>query len=163
MNELTMKVPSVSDVLLSVSDDKSLILIDNIAAQPAKTEDLKRISELTRKRYYSRISNLIDYGIVTRTYGEYQLTSLGKIVHEALKCIGKAAENYWKLAAIDSIESSLVFNGHRLPAEERNRIIDTLMEGNDEIKEILLGNYHGRNRKNAPQTKEIKISLQTAL
>jgi len=159
-----MRAPSVLDVLNSVSDDKSLIILDNIGVRPANTESLKRISKLTRKRYYSRISSLIDSGIVTRTHGgEYQLTSLGKIVYEALKCIGKAAENYWKLAAIDSIESSSVFNGHRLPAEERNRIIDTLMEGNDEIKEILLGNYHSKKGKNAPQTSETKISLQTAL
>jgi len=159
-----MKEPSVLDVVNSISDDKSLILLDNVAAQPAKTEDLKRISELTRKRYYSRISSLIDSGIVTRIHGgEYQLTLFGKIVHEALKCIGKAAENYWKLAAIDSIESSLVFNGHRLPAEERNRIIDTLIEGNDEIKETLLGNYRSRKGKDAPQTSESKAPLQTAL
>lgn len=85
-----------------------------------------------------RISKLIDSGIVVRKRGKYHLTSFGKIVYEAQKQIERAVENRWKLAAIDSVELSSLFSNPKLPAEERNRIIDTLMEGNDDIKEILL-------------------------
>src|SRR5262249_2827548 len=113
--------------------------------------------------YYSRMSALTNAVLISRSNGKYFLTSFGKVVYEAQLLIEKAKQNYWKLRAIDSIESSLVFNGHRLPVEERDRIIGTLMEGNDEIKQILLGNYDSGNGKNAPQTKETEASLLTAL
>jgi hypothetical protein len=67
----------------------------------------------------------------------YFLSSLGKVVYEAQMLIGKAVQNYWKLKAIDSIESAL--DSPRLPAEEYNRIIDTLVDCND-IKDILIRN-----------------------
>ena len=49
--------------------------------------------------------------------------------------IGKAVESYWKLKALDSFDISSA--GPQLTAEEYSRIIDTLMNGNDEIKDIL--------------------------
>lgn len=58
----------------------------------------------------------------------YFLTSFGKVVYEAHVLIGKGIQNYWKLSAIDSIEM--------FSAEERKRIIDTLIESNH-IKNIL--------------------------
>jgi predicted transcriptional regulator len=134
-----MKPQSISDILISVSDDTSLVLLDTIAGQPSKTEVLIRTSKLTKKGYYLRISKLTDSGIVARKRGKYQLTSFGRAAYEAQKLIRKAVENRRKLAAIDSIESTSLYNDHKLPTEERNRIIDTLMEGNDDIKEILLG------------------------
>ena len=135
----------MSEILISVSDDKSLILLDIIAAQPANSELLVRTSKLTRKQYYSRISRLTDSGVIAKKHGKYHLTSFGKIVYDAQKLIVKAIEISWKLAAVDSIESSSLSNDHKLSADERNRIIDTLMEGNDDIREIVLGNgYRGR-------------------
>ena len=44
-------------------------------------------------------------------------------------------QNYWKLKAIDSFDISSA--SPQLPPEEYNRIIDTLMNGNNEIKDIL--------------------------
>jgi hypothetical protein len=63
-------------------------------------------------------------------------SSFGKIVYDAQLMIGKAAENYWKLKALDSFKLSLS-DSPQLPDEEYNRVIDTLMSGNDEIKNIL--------------------------
>jgi hypothetical protein len=79
----------------------------------------------------------MDAGLIIRRSGKYFLTSLGKIVYEAQMLIGKGIQSYWKLKAIDSIESSP--DSPRLPAEEYNRFIDTLI-GNSEIKDILLRN-----------------------
>lgn len=56
--------------------------------------------------------------------------------------IEKAKQNYWKLKAIDSIESS----SHELTAGERSKIIDTLVVDN-ELKEILLS----PNKNKAPE------------
>src|SRR5207248_407541 len=128
----------VSEILNSVSDDKSVIILDTIAAQPAKSGILKRTTNLTRKQYYLRISKLTDSGVIARKRGRYHITAFGKVIYEAQKLIRKAIENYSKLEAINSIESSSVSHDLGLPAEERNRIIDVLLEGNDNIKEILI-------------------------
>ena len=61
-------------------------------------------------------------GLITRTNGKYSLSSFGKIAYEAQTLIGKAKQNYWKLKAIDSIESSV----HGPSSDERGKIIDTL-------------------------------------
>jgi Mn-dependent DtxR family transcriptional regulator len=60
---------------------------------------------MARKQYYSRLNHLINAGLVTRKSGKYFLTSSGKEVYELRILIGQAVENYWKLEAIDSIES----------------------------------------------------------
>ena len=53
---------------------------------------------------------------------KYFLTSFGKVVYESHMLIGHAIENYWKLKAIDSIETSLL--DHDISVEERKRIIN---------------------------------------
>jgi len=128
---------SVSDILRAISYDKSLVLFNTVALEAGNSDILKARLELTRKQYYSRMSDLIDTGLIIRKNGKYFLTSFGKVVYEAQMIIGKGIQNYWKLKAIDSIESPP--NSPRLPAEEYNRFIDTLVDCND-IKDILLRN-----------------------
>jgi predicted transcriptional regulator len=120
---------SVCDTLSAISNDKSLVLFNTIALASGNTDILISRLRLTRKQYYSRMSELINAGLVIRRSGKYFLTSFGKVVFEAQMLIGKGIEKYWKLKAIDSIE---------IPAEEYNRIIDTLIGDND-MKDILLG------------------------
>jgi len=89
----------------------------------------------TRKQYYSRIKRLLDAGLVMRKSGKYFLTSFGEVVYESYMLIGQAIENYWKLKAIDSIETLLPDKD--LSAEERKSLIDNLIKS-DNIKNILL-------------------------
>ena len=92
---------------------------------------------------------MVNAGLIIRKNGKYFLTSLGKIVYEAQVLIGKGIQNYWQLKAIDSIESSP--DSPRLPAEEYNRIIDTLVDCSD-IKDILL---HNNNNIAATQKEKV--------
>jgi len=71
-------------------------------------------------------------GLISRRNRQYVLTSLGLIVYDAQLMIGKAINTYWKLKAIDSLEIE-----HRLPADERNKIIDTLIDNQDIIKILV--------------------------
>ena len=71
--------------------------------------------------------------MISRKNKRYILTSFGKIVYDAQKRIEMAAEDHWKLKAIDSIER---LDNRGLPAEEFNKIIDTLIK-NHQIKDIL--------------------------
>jgi len=132
---------SIVDVVEAISDDKSLMLFNTIAQASGDSDNLKSTLKLTRRQYYSRMSGLLNAGLVIRKSGNYFLSSFGRVVYEAQMLIEKGIQNYWKLKAIDSIETSSVHT--QLPIEEYNRFIDTLVDGND-IKDILLKNYNNK-------------------
>ena len=127
---------SVANILNAISDDKSLVLFKTIAID--SSDFLISKVNLSCKQYYSRISNLIKSDLISRKNKRYFLTSFGKIVYDAQKRIEMAAEDHWKLKAIDSIERS---DNRGLPAEEFKKIIDNLIK-NQQIKDILFGSHH---------------------
>ena len=126
----------ISDTLRALSDDKSVVLFNMAAFTLSRDTDavMTRLG-ITRKQYYSRINRLVDAGLVMRKSGKYFLTSFGEVVYESYMLIGQAIENYWKLKAIDSIETLLPDKD--LSAEERKSLIDNLIKS-DNIKNILL-------------------------
>ena len=130
-NRIKRDSPTVANILNAISDDKSLALFNIIANHSSDFRISK--ANLTFKQYYSRISNLIKSDLISRKNRRYFLTSFGKIVYDAQKRIEVAAEDHWKLKAIDSVERS---DNRGLPAEEFNKIIDTLIK-NHQIKNIL--------------------------
>jgi len=71
------------------------------------------------------MSALARAGVIMRKNGNYFLTSFGKVVYEAQSLIENARQNYWKLKAIDSIESS----DQGLTANERGNNYNVLKEG----------------------------------
>ena len=93
---------------------------------------LIRKTKLIRKQYYSRMSKLIKSGLIKRKQGKHTLTAFGKVVYDAQMKIENAANNYWNLKAIDSLEDS-----DDLPSEERKKLIDQLID-NQEIKDIII-------------------------
>src|SRR5206468_7005113 len=117
---------SIAGILKALSDDKSLVLFNMVAFTLAlNTAVVMNRLGLTRKQYYLRMNRLINAGLVMRKSSKYFLTSIGKVVYESHMLIGHAIENYWMLRAIDSIETSPP--NHDISAEERKRIIDTLI------------------------------------
>jgi predicted transcriptional regulator len=129
---------SVSDILSAISDDRSLVLFNTIALASGDSSILISRLNLTRKQYYSRLSDLIKAGLVRRMNGKYFVTSFGKVVYKAQELIGTAVQYSSKLQAIDSVESP------KFPAAELSKIIDTLI-GNSEIKEILVCRQRNNN------------------
>ena len=123
--------------LKAIADEKALMLFNAIATEPGDTEVLRKKLTFSRKQYYMRISALTKAGLIRRSNGIYSLTSLGKVVHTAQTLIGQAVDNYWKLKAIDSIESS-EHNNNVFSTEERKKIMDSLIDKQSEIKDILL-------------------------
>ena len=88
---------------------------------------------LTSKQFYSRISKLTKADLIKRKYGRYSLTVLGRVVYDAHTTIGKALMYYWKLKAIESIETSPSF---KLPKDDLAKLVDTLID-NQQIKDIV--------------------------
>jgi hypothetical protein len=130
-------VTSLVGSMKAIADEKTLALFNAIATEGGNTDTLRKKASFSRKQYYMRISTLTKAGLIRRYNGVYSLTSLGKIVYSAQKLIAEAVENYWKLKAIDSIESSEHKN-NTFSMQERKQIMDSLIETDSEIKDILL-------------------------
>jgi predicted transcriptional regulator len=139
----------ISDVLGALSDDKSLTLFNMVAFTLSRdTRAVMKKLGIRKKQYYSRMNRLINAGLVTRKRGKYFLTSFGKVVYQFHLLIGQAVENYWKLKAIDSLESKISFN--ELSAEVRKKMIDALIESSS-IKNILLEYKVALDARSGPQ------------
>ena len=129
------QAPSISLILKKISDDKALVLFNSIAVtNEDKYIPLKEMN-LTTKQYYTRVSGLLDAGLVKRHKGKYSLTMLGKVVYQLQTIIGKTLAYYWKLKAIESLETSI--SDHYVPPnEEITQMINALID-NQQIKDIL--------------------------
>jgi hypothetical protein len=127
-------VPSITSLLRSVSDDKSLILFNSIAISNGDKYIPLKEMKLSTKQYYSRVSGLIAAGLIKRHRGKYFLTMLGKIVYHSQITIDKTLSNYWKLRVIESIGMS---SDTKLREEEIVQLIDALIDDHN-IKDILI-------------------------
>jgi len=123
---------SVGDIIQSISDSKSLDLFRSIAKGNMESEELKETKGLSRKQFYTRTSQLLKQGLIQRNKGSFSLTSLGIIVYHAQSVIEAGVNNYWKLKAIDSIQSSAEIGEH-----ERTKLIKTIMD-DSRIESILV-------------------------
>jgi predicted transcriptional regulator len=126
------KSQNTATVLKTIADDKSLELFSIVALEKIDSRNLKSKMRVTRKQYYSRLSRMTKAGLVRRKNGKYILTTFGKIVYESKVTIENALNNYWKLKAIDSLETS-----NEVPKEEQQKLIETLLD-NEEIRGILV-------------------------
>jgi hypothetical protein len=128
-------VPSITTVLKKISDDKTLTLFNSIAgANGDKNIPLKEMN-LTTKQYHTRISGLLNAGLIKRHKGKYSHTLLGKIVYDTQMTIGKTLTYHWKLKGIESIEAS------NNPEWELAQLISALID-NRQIKNILMKSIH---------------------
>jgi len=74
---------------------------------------------LTPKRYYSRLRELIDTGLVRKMDGVYRQTALGRLVYERfLPTMGKAFDSREELELIVYLEGTELENGVRKRIEE---------------------------------------------
>jgi hypothetical protein len=92
--------------------------------------------------------------LVKRIRGKYCLTSFGKVIFSAQEKveteIETAIKHYWELKAVDSIMMKMSADEKELPLQQRQNIIDGLID-NHEIKAILLSkgglNWHSNTAK----------------
>ena len=130
---------AIQDILSTISDDKSLAIFRVVAEQASGVESfiISRDLQLTRKKYYRRLANLIRNGLIIRKDGsrKYILSSLGKIVYSNLLSIQYIVDNTWKFKAIDAIEvcdDEIYKNIGKIS----NGLVDTLVH-KEHIKAIL--------------------------
>ena len=140
-------------LLFAISDKKASNIFKSIASAGSNTDILISQLKLTRKQYYSRMSRLLQAGLVKRQKGRYLLTAFGKVIYSAqmnLEArIENALNNYWKLKAIDSLE---------MPSrEETEKVICALIE-NEEIKSVLMKE---ESRPEIKKTRDVRDTLLT--
>jgi predicted transcriptional regulator len=126
---------SITSVLKVISDEKALVLFNNIVVCCNDIDrfiSLKEIN-LSSKEYYSRISGFLKAGLIKRHKGKYILTLLGRVVYDSQMVIEEALSHYWKLKVIDQIETS----HSELSTEEVSRLINALID-NHQIKDVLM-------------------------
>lgn len=157
-------VPSVTDVLKKISDDRALTLFNSIATSNGHKDISLRDMNLSVRQYYSRLSGLMSAGLVRRDKGKYALTLVGKIVYDAHLNIGKALSYYWQLKAIESVEKSL--DGGSPPKEELTQLINALID-NHFIKDFLIKDIvytlEGYHQQQHRQSKEAKLKPPTTV
>ena len=127
-----MEGVSVEDVMKAVSDTQSLDMFRSIAKGSIESEVLKQTKGLSKKQYYFRMRQLLKAGLVQRSKGSFSLTCLGAVVYHAQLIVEKGVNNYWKLKAIDSIQSSAEIGEH-----ERMKLIKTIIDDSG-IESILV-------------------------
>jgi hypothetical protein len=123
---------SIPQILHAISDKESLELFKliSLSEQSTDTDSLNTKLKLTRKQYYSIMSDMTKAGLLKRKRGKYFLTSFGEVVSSTEKVLEAALDSYWKLKVIDSLQGWQ-------QEEEWNRIVDTLID-NYQLKEIIL-------------------------
>jgi hypothetical protein len=127
--------PSITSVLKVISDEKSLVLFNNIVVSDNNNHRFISIKEinLSTKQYYSRISGFLKAGLIKRHKGNYIPTLLGRVVYDSQMVIEEAFSHYWKLKVIDQIETS----HSDLSIKEVTRLINALID-NHRIKDVLM-------------------------
>jgi hypothetical protein len=139
MINLDSTSPTLDYILKRIADEKALDLFNSIATSDGKPFLLKK-SRLTSKQYYSRISGLMDAGLIKRHNSRYSLTTLGKVVYDSQMIIGKALSYYSRLKAIESIEMSY---GGGFPKQELVKLINALID-DYRIKDMIMKRNLGR-------------------
>jgi hypothetical protein len=122
-----------TNIINAIRDGKSLELFNIIGGRKRDSSEL----DLSRKRYYRRLSRLIATGLVKRDKGKYVLTALGIIVYRGQLIIQKAVSIYWNLKAIDAIIAS-----GKIGEEEWTKLIHTIVN-DQEIEKVILETNKG--------------------
>jgi predicted transcriptional regulator len=84
--------PSLTSILKKISENKAHVLFNNLATSNNNGRFIPPLKEmnLSTKQYYSRLSGLLEAGLIKRHKSTYSLTLLGKVVYDSQMIIGEA-------------------------------------------------------------------------
>lgn len=125
------KESSIINVYKALSNESSVRLFTSIANSNIGTQFSMTDFSLSKPQYYDKINDLRSAGLIFKLNGKYNVTSFGKVIFTLVKMLDKAAQEHWKLQAID------VMNSAKAMGTDKSKVIDILLD-DIEIKEILL-------------------------
>jgi predicted transcriptional regulator len=109
------------DILSLIAERKCSIIFRTIGEQNEPTELQITKLDMTRKQFYSRISQLLQRDLIKKTHGKYELTLFGKVVFGIENKIQHSIDNYWKLKAIETLDENL-------PEIEKTNLINSIVD-----------------------------------
>jgi len=102
---------------------------------------------LTPKRYYSRLKELVDVGVLEKVNGVYVYTPIGEMLHKLGLSLMSIVNNKQKIGLLMNLSKS-----DALPDEERQKI-NSMIVGNTDVGKTLGSMING-----VSQEKTVKIS-----
>ncbi len=94
------KTKAIFDLL---SDKDALKIFRTIGKNLILEQSMKRRVRIASKKYYIAINKLAKIGLVTKPEDKYKLTTLGFVVHQVIRLLDEAVNNYSKLKLIDNV------------------------------------------------------------
>jgi predicted transcriptional regulator len=90
-------------ILNALGNEDALAIFIYAESGIQSSKDAIRTLGLTQKRFYSRLKDLIDVKLISKTEGEYQYTALGKHFYNLKRQIEPVLDNKERLELIDKI------------------------------------------------------------
>lgn len=128
--------------------DALTLFMESIEGIDASTTTAERLG-MSKKQYYTRLKQLIDAGLITKSKGRYVQTTLGKIMYErCLQLIFEQVKNAKRLMMVDILRQSGRFdmdeiysilqikawNGSARLITDYNLLINTVVERMRDVK-----------------------------
>jgi len=127
------KIADLAKILRALGNEGAIKILKSASGGFDGRSDIHKSMGLSIKRYYSRLKTLIDVGLVVKNGSRYELTPLGKIVHNSLESrLLWAMSNLEQLQVLETLRKSKTIDG-----ETMRRISATILDGN--INEIPVG------------------------
>lgn len=119
--ESPLLMKDIGKILSSLGSEDALKIFQE--AKDGITNSTKTIKklELTQKRYYTRLNELLKAGLLQKHENTYQLTMLGKICYKLGEVLSEALSYNEQLDLIDKVRQS-----PSLSLEEREEVVRTL-------------------------------------
>ena len=149
----TRRMTTLVDILSLIAERKCSIIFSTIGELEGPAElQITRLN-MTRKQFYSRISQLLKNDLIRKTHGKYELTLFGKVVFGIENKIQHSIDNYWKLKAIETLDESL-------PEIEKTKLINSIVD-DPLIRDLLdrsMSRRVGPHKDIVEESKEIVLS-----
>jgi len=147
------RMTSLVDILSLIAERKCSIIFRTIGELEGPAElQITRLN-MTRKQFYSRISQLLKNDLIRKTHGKYELTLFGRVVFGIENKIQHSIDNYWKLKAIETLDESL-------PEIEKTKLINSIVD-DPLIRDLLdrsMSRRVGPYKDTVEESKEIVLS-----
>jgi predicted transcriptional regulator len=97
-SNIRIEAPRIStcQVFHSICDWKSLSLFDALVNEGGGSKELILKLGISRKEYYSRISKLVDTGMVKKEGRRYTITVFGRVIYEARLILANTLANHYR-------------------------------------------------------------------
>ncbi|MGD2200605.1 MAG: MarR family winged helix-turn-helix transcriptional regulator [Candidatus Bathyarchaeota archaeon] len=120
------------EILDALGNDDALSLF--IYAEQGISSSKTAIEELnlTQKRFYSRLKDLIEAGLIEKTEGEYQYTTLGRVFSKIGYSLLDVLENKEQFELLETLRTS-----PSLTTQEFNKISSVVSKGSVDISSIF--------------------------